>query len=97
MKGLVWISGLALAVVMCTVFALTRPAKAQIVRCFNSCTSARAFADNTCASYNGVSCHITAWGCGVNGSGQGSYSWGCTCINGGTGGNGSIDPSCGGF
>lgn len=96
MRRLVWISGLALAAVMYAVFTLTQPAKAQVVRCFNSCTSARAFAEYTCANA-GSSCHITGWGCGTNGSGQGSYSWGCACVPGGTGGNGSIDPSCGGF
>jgi hypothetical protein len=61
MKGLVRISGLALAVVMCAVIVLTRPTEAQTVRCFNSCTSARAFADNTCAAY-ATSCHISAGG-----------------------------------
>jgi hypothetical protein len=96
MKGLVWISGLALAVVMCVVFVLTRPVKAQVVRCFNSCTSARAFADNYCAGY-ATDCHISSWGCGTDANGYGSYSWGCTCYHAGTGGNGSVDPGCGGF
>jgi hypothetical protein len=93
MKRLLWISGLALALVMCAVFMLTRPTKAQVVHCSNSCTSARAFADNYCQTF-AYDCHISSWGCGTDANGYGSYSWGCACYHNGTGGNGSIDPSC---
>ena len=93
MKRLLWMSGLALALVMCAVFMLTRPTKAQVVHCSNSCTSARAFADNYCQTF-AYDCHISSWGCGTDANGFGSYSWGCACYHNGTGGNGSIDPSC---
>jgi hypothetical protein len=99
MKRLPWVGGFALALVLVFVFAFTRTASAT-GPCLSSCASAELWAESYCYS---IGCAPMGPGgnwfsCGTNGSGVGGYNYQCQCsCDGhlcGTGGSGSVNPSC---